>query len=626
MQIPLGVEPKFGRLVRHLERWAAVHPFSYRLIVLILALIGYAYLMGMAFVVLAAALYIAFHIPLLLFVPALALYVLGPFFALAGIVIGALWVKIEPPTGYDVTRNTAPALFALLDTVRRAARSPRIHRVLIGPEMNAGVSAVPRLGVFGWNRNYLIIGLPLMQSVNDSEFAAVIAHEFGHLAGRYGWFRSWVYRLRMTWWRIGDALQRRARWSRWFFMPFYALYVPYFNAYSFVLARADEYEADRMSAEVAGAAAAASALVRVDIVGHYLASRFWPSLYRAANNYAEPPYLPHARLREELGKPLSGTDGTDGYNVALARSTDLSDTHPSLPDRLKAIGATAAPAPPPAQSAAAALLGAELLAKITDSLDSRWRGMTLEGWKSHYRSSREDRRLLTELEAKAAAETPTPDQRLKRAKLAEQFLGEEQAIPLYREIVAADSSAARARFDLGRILIDRNDAEGLPLLEAAMAADDRLTMAACELVYLYMMRAGRAQEAEAYRVRLIDQRALEERAAEQRIAPRWRDRFEEHGLGQEDLSRLVEQLRTYHAVRRAYLLRKRVSILPHRPYYVLLVRSTTSIRNLDYSLAQLLANAIEFPSDAYVLHLTWKTSWLLWRCRRLPTALVLSKY
>ena len=159
-----------------------------------------------------------------------------------------------------------------------------------------------------------------------------------------------------------------------------------------------------------------------------------------------------------------------------------------------------------------------------------------------------------------------------------------------------------------------------------MTIDDRLTVGGCELAYLYMMRAGRGPEAEAYRLRLADQRQLEERAAEQRTAPRLRDRFEEHGLDQPELTRLSESLRVYHAVRRAYLVRKRVSILPHRPYYILLVKSTTALHKLDYSLAQLLASALEFPSDAFVVHLTWRKWWLLWRCRRLPNALILSKY
>lgn len=626
MKIPLGVEPKFGRLVRHLERWAAAHALSYRLMVMLLALVGYAYLMGALLLVVAAAGAIVFQLPGLLIFPAFGLFVLAPFFVLASIIVSALWVRMEAPGGYEVTHETAPALFALLDKVRRAARAPRFHRVLITEEFNASVASLPRLGVFGWSRNYLSLGMPLLQSVSEAEFTAIVAHEFGHLAGKHGWFRAWIYRLRMTWWRIADALQQRARWSRWFFKPFYSLYVPYFNAYSFVLARADEYEADRMAAEIAGSEAAATALVRVDTVGHYLSSRFWPTLYKAANNHAEPPYLPLARLQEELGKPLAATDGADGYNSALACATDLSDTHPSLSDRLDAIGAAALPPAPPAGSAAQSLLGSQLLAKIIDTLDSKWRWLTLEGWKDYYQHSRNDRRTLSELEGKARQETLTPAERLQRARLTEQFVGDEAALPLYREIVVAEARNAPVRFELGCILIDRNDAEGLALLEAAMAIDDRLTVAGCERIYLYLMRAGRGPEAEAYRLRLVEQRQLEELAAEQRMAPRLRDRFEEHGMDPQDVARLVESLRAHHAVRRAYLMRKRVSILPHRPYHILLVRSTTAPDKVGYSLAELLAGSVEFPGDAYVLHLTWRKWWLLWRCRRLPTALILCKY
>jgi len=45
------------------------------------------------------------------------------------------------------------------------------------------------------------------------------------------------------------------------FEVFFDWYAPYFGAYSFVLARAREYEADRCSVEVVGKANAARALV-----------------------------------------------------------------------------------------------------------------------------------------------------------------------------------------------------------------------------------------------------------------------------------------------------------------------------------------------------------------------------
>ena len=601
------------------------HPLSYRITVLLLAFGGYLYLLGLLLLVIAAAAFLALRLPILFIVPAFAMWVFGPFFVLMGIIVGALWVRAEAPQGYAIKRPDAPVLFALFDKIRRAARGPRVHYVMLNGEMNASVVQLPRLGVFGWNRIYLTIGLPLMQALSEDEFTAVLAHEYGHLAGKHGRFRCWVYRLRMTWWGIGQALQRGARWSRWLFTPFYALYVPYFNAYSFVLARADEYEADRMSAEIAGADAAARALLRVNTTGHYLNARFWPTLFKTANEVQEPPYLPLARLREEFGRPLAAADVSEGYNAALARSTDLSDTHPSPHDRLRAMGATVASMAPIESSAAEKFLGADLLSKIIDRLDTEWRSSMLEGGKNHYQRSREERQRLSQLNEKAKSEKLAAKERLRRAALTERFSGEDESMPLYREIVGAEPTDARAQFELGRVLVGRNEAEGLSILEEAARLDDRFTMAACELAYLYMMRAGRAAEAEGYRSRLVNQRQLEQRAAEERTGPRWGDRFEEHGLGQEELARVVEALQAYHAVGRVYLLRKRVALLPHRPFYILLVKPTTSLRNLDYNLANLLASTVELPSEAFVIPLTWRTYWLLWYCRRFPTARILSR-
>ncbi len=83
------------------------------MMVLLLALSGYAYLMGMLVLVMAAAAYIALRFPLLFIVPALAIAVLSPFFVLAGIITSAMWVRIEPPAGYEVTAVRAGAVRVL---------------------------------------------------------------------------------------------------------------------------------------------------------------------------------------------------------------------------------------------------------------------------------------------------------------------------------------------------------------------------------------------------------------------------------------------------------------------------------------------------------------------------------
>jgi hypothetical protein len=84
----------------------------------------------------------------------------------------------------ELYRTDAPALFALLETLRSRLKTPRVHHVLLVGAHNAAVVQLPRLGVFGWQRNYLLIGLPLMQSVSPKEFDAVLApyHDVGMTA------------------------------------------------------------------------------------------------------------------------------------------------------------------------------------------------------------------------------------------------------------------------------------------------------------------------------------------------------------------------------------------------------------------------------------------------------------
>ncbi len=102
-----------------------------------------------------------------------------------------------------------PALFQEIAQVRRALRARPIHEVILTSEMNAAVCQVPRLGLFGWPRNYLILGLPLMASMPVEQFRAVLAHEFGHLSKNHARFGNWIYRIRQVWYRLLGALEEQ---------------------------------------------------------------------------------------------------------------------------------------------------------------------------------------------------------------------------------------------------------------------------------------------------------------------------------------------------------------------------------------------------------------------------------
>ncbi|HLM57257.1 MAG TPA: M48 family metallopeptidase, partial [Pyrinomonadaceae bacterium] len=233
---------KFVETVHRLEDFARREPGRYQFRVALLAALGYAYpllIIGVILALVGGAVYLMF-VGGRFHVAALKVVLLLGGFAL--FVARSLWVKVEPPDGEEVTREEAPRLFALADELTAALKTPRIDHVLVNGEFNAALAQVPRLGPLGFYRNYMVVGLPLAHALTPEQFRAVVAHEVGHMSGRQGRFFEWIYRVRQTWAELLERFEREQRRGAWLFEWFVKLYAPFFNAYSFVLARRHEYE------------------------------------------------------------------------------------------------------------------------------------------------------------------------------------------------------------------------------------------------------------------------------------------------------------------------------------------------------------------------------------------------
>src|SRR5882762_8740650 len=148
----------FEALIARMEALAASDPAAYRRRVFGLAILGYGYLVLVVLVLLAlCAILLASIVYLQAIAVKLLFLVSGPLL----LVLRSMWVRLEPPAGERLTQAMAPELFQMLAELRMRLRTPRIHRVLLTPDFNAGVMQVPRLGLLGWHRSYLFIGLPL---------------------------------------------------------------------------------------------------------------------------------------------------------------------------------------------------------------------------------------------------------------------------------------------------------------------------------------------------------------------------------------------------------------------------------------------------------------------------------
>ncbi len=597
-------QAQFDDLVARLTAESARAPGAYKAKVALLALTGYAYI----FVVLLGLSVLTALLMVTLFAgkAGVLAFKLGiPLLILVWIILRALWVRLSPPEGLAITRAQAPALFDTIDEIRHATRGPRTHQVLVTDEFNAAVTQIPRLGLFGWPKNYLIIGLPLMQALSPLQFKAVLCHEYGHLSRSHAKFSNWIYRMRLTWLRLMGALEGAQHWGAFVFRRFVHWYVPYFNAYSFVLARANEYEADGFAARVCGAPAAASALSTVEVRARYVSERYWPDVYQSANRESMPSFAPFANLPARYGAGLSEADANTWLTQALRRKTGTDDTHPALADRLASLKQPAQLDPPPAESAARHYLGAAL-DPVTATFDAQWLERIKAGWQERHEYAQQAQRKLAELDDKAARETLSADEALNRAQWTEEFNSAAAALPLYEALAAQDDASADAHFAAGRLLLARDDIAGVARIEKAVALNHWLTLGACEHVIGFYVRNGDNLPAQPWRDRANARAAREDAARQERATLPFKKVYVSHDLNAETLEAMRAVFADCPQIDCVYLARKTLEHFPEMPLYVIGFRNRRFQRSEKkiQAVQQRLVNELQCPGEFFVLSIT----------------------
>lgn len=599
-------------LVQRLEQEAAEDPAGYRRKLGALAFLGYGYVAASLALLIGGAALIVW----LAATVSHAMLLLGKlgwaFIVLIYVVLRAMWVRLDPPQGRTLTSNEYPELFRLIEDLRAKGGAPRVDHVLLTGDFNAAIVQHPRFGIFGGTRNYLMLGLPLMQSLSREEFQAVVAHEFGHLCGAHGRFGAWIYRLRTGWARLLSALQAHNHWSAGLFTRFFNWYAPLFSAYSFVQARQQEYEADRMSVEAVGRRATASALLRVNTQGEFLAETFWPSIFKRADADPAPTMSPFSMLGPSLKQwdPIAAPDRS--LAKALAQRTGYGDTHPCLADRLRAI-AVAPYIPEPIESSAAdALLGAKIEG-LRRELDERWRSGVKLWWVKRHQYASESRARLASLERKAQTEPLSEDEHWDRARFTEEFGSSDAAMSLYVQILERNPQHVGALWRRGQLLLARDDPQGIDQLSAAARIDPKLEQPACAAVVGFHRRHGREDEAQEYEKRYWELTELGELARRERAHVRSTDRLIGHGLDTAAVAAFARSLERIGGVKRALLVRKALRYQPERPLFVLGVISDAPwwkpvSRAAAKELVARISRECSPPGDALVVSLHLNTA------------------
>jgi Zn-dependent protease with chaperone function len=585
-------QKRFDALIARMEKFAAARPAAYRWRVFCFAVAGYAYLVlvvaALLALLIATKLYFIFGVPLI-------------------VVLRSMWVRVDPPSGLVLKRREVAELFELLDSLRSELRTPPLHTVILMPDLNAGIAQVPRLGPFGWHRNYLMIGLPLMKALTVEQFRSVLAHEFGHLSRGHARSANWIYRLRLIWQRLDAAFIRRRHWGSGMMRGFLKWYLPRFNATSFPLARANEYEADAAAAQLSSPRTVAQAMTGVSMAGAYLSQRYWPMIQAIARDLPEPTGAPHAGFVAATITELPPHELQQWQSAALATKTSYADTHPSLMERLNAIGARAEFAPPAAGQSADRLLGGQR-ARLEETLDAQWRQRVAETWKQTHKATQQQRSRLTELRALAAKQPLDVLPSLELAGLEEQLgAGPEAALVMRRSMVSRFPESLPARFALARQQLQGGEPDGVAPMESVIAGDASALLSGSELLRDYYWRRGEQALARQWHERYLERARILNAAKQERTQFNLKDSAVPHGLSPAALASLCSQLRQIPRLSRAYLARKVTQHLPESPMYVLGFRSSQwwmlSSRSRSAAALQRIREKVLFPGAALIINL-----------------------
>ncbi|OCQ89811.1 Zn-dependent protease [Nostoc sp. MBR 210] len=603
-------QQRFDKLIQRLEIFASQQPNLYRFHVACLAVLGYAYIVMILAVTVALLLAIGW-----LMFNARSFSrgtIKGVIFllAIAIILLRSLWVSCPPPTGLALRRKDSPSLFCLVDDITTKLKAPRFHHILLTTDFNATAVQRPRLGLFGWYQNYLVVGLPLMLALPPEQFRAVLVHELGHLSGNYHRFNAWIYRQRLIWYRIQAVLEQSSNESLWVvFHKFLQWYIPFFQAYSFELARLNEYEVDRYAVEITGVENTAKALMNRKVKIRFLENYFWSNIYHQVQTEVEPPKTSYTAMQTALTQGVPLREASIYLAQALAEKTNHTDTHPSLTDRLQALGFVPgiqeelSVAAPMLISAAQEYLG-NAFENIRDNFSQAWCEKIATPWRQKYAEVQQSLAILDKLNAKAEKQPLSLGEATTRALLTFELEGEEAVIPLLREVIQLDHTHASANYLLGQILLKQQDASGIEHIERAIAKDIDIAIDGYQIICSFLKRQGQDDRAELYHDLSEEHYDLLLRGQEERASLNVTDEFKAHSLSDAEITHLRQQLSRYPNITTAYLVQKVVQYFPEKPLYILAVMRKFSFweSNHETDNAQLvdaLLKEIELPGAVF---------------------------
>ncbi len=275
-------------------------------------------------------------------------------------------IPFEPP-GPQITADEHPGLFNEINLVAQRVNQRPPDTVYLLPDMNAFV-AEPTTTIGAGKQRIMGIGLPLLQCNSITQLRAVLTHEFGHY--HYGDTKlgPWIYSTRAA---LGRTISALAQKKSIFQYPFIS-YGKTFMKLTQEVSRHQEFVADQLAARTFGAEALGSSLTNIRVMSAAY-SEYWSRMVSPVLDTGHYPPIMAGFSQFLSAEGSAGRMSKTLQQAVNDEPADQYDSHPSLSERLKAIGFQDAFKVAPVDQPAITLLGS------LDETESKLLGFLCEG-------------------------------------------------------------------------------------------------------------------------------------------------------------------------------------------------------------------------------------------------------
>ncbi|MCB2155066.1 M48 family metalloprotease [bacterium] len=522
-----------------------------------------------------------------------------------------VFIREPESNDYVLTREEAPGLFEMVEEVREALGAPEIHRIVIVPEHNAGISSWPRLGLLGYPVNTLVVGMAFMMAHPPDELRDTIGHELGHLIGRHTRLGRWLFRLGQSWGGLNQSLDQTMldRGPTRFLVRFMRKHLSErywrgLSARAGFLRRHHEFEADAIGMSLTNKETAVRSLYRAEVLHEAMVRVFWPTVWRRANEDDLPPARVYDLIEEAMRKPLDEAEEELIRKNLASRRTIIWEDHPCLRERVVALGGRTPeiydfPEPISAEeSSFVQLLIPAAREHYLTLFSNMWKADVIQGWREAHERGKFEQTKIAELSQKEEPLTENEAWILTACRMNRS--SEPLKVEIAEQFLRDYPEHADANFALGRLYLrNGEDDRAVPLLKRASASSTSCRKDALCALFEYYEKLGRFDELDATEKEIEALNLDLKKAGIERGDIHVDDYFSPHDLSAEFVHRLCVILERTGVIEEAWLAQKRVEFLSDIPCYVLLVRFKRSplqdTRERDARLIQELARCTNPP-------------------------------